>query len=271
MRLKIEWAKRHLANLEDSIETTLAAEGEHFISKFDPQTGQQVYRAHKLPDINPEWSLMIGDTLHNLRSALDHLAWQLVILDGQKPGEQTQFPIRETPFSKKGNLTPTQLTPPIRSAEIVDALEKAQPYQGPDGEPIRPDWNPLLHLSRLNNIDKHRLLLVVSRVLDFGQMWWGGPTNMPTPALKISTAPLEEGSPVAWFDWGEAEPPDYFNPHITLTVSLNEPATVSQLHPTPVPALTLLRTICDWVEGEVVSCLFEPLFAQAHSKLPALR
>jgi hypothetical protein len=270
VRLKLEWAKRHLADLEDSIEAVLAADGDHFASEFDPQTGQQVYQAQNLPAIKPEWSLMIGDILHNLRSALDHLAWQLVILDGGEPDEQTQFPIRETPFSEKGNFATPQLTPAIRNPEIIDALKKAQPYHGPDGEPIRPDRSPLLHLRRLNNIDKHRLLLVVARVLDSDQMWWGGSPEMAIPQLKISTAPLEEGSPVAWFDWGSAEPPDYFNPHLALTISLNEPNAIGRLRPTPIPVLKLLDTICNWVEREIMSCLFEPLFAQAHSKLPTL-
>src|SRR5260370_40101662 len=40
-----------------------------------------------------DWSLIFGDCVHNLRSALDHLAWQL---DAQ-PDASTAFPIRLNP------------------------------------------------------------------------------------------------------------------------------------------------------------------------------
>lgn len=87
--------------------------------------------------MDPQWRLQIGEILFNLRSCLDHLAWQLVILDGGKPGEYTQFPIRETPFSKAGNLTATQIVPDIKCAQILEALEEVQPYYGPGRTPTR--------------------------------------------------------------------------------------------------------------------------------------
>lgn len=41
----------------------------------------------------PSWaSIVSGDYVHNLRSALDHLAWQLVKVSGAKPGSWTSFP-----------------------------------------------------------------------------------------------------------------------------------------------------------------------------------
>ena len=40
-----------------------------------------------------EWSLILGDLLHNLRSALDHLAWQLVVDGGGTPSQDTNFPV----------------------------------------------------------------------------------------------------------------------------------------------------------------------------------
>jgi hypothetical protein len=32
-----------------------------------------------LPEIDEEWGLMVGDAIHNIRCALDHLWWQLAI------------------------------------------------------------------------------------------------------------------------------------------------------------------------------------------------
>jgi hypothetical protein len=39
---------------------------------------------------------LIGDVVHNLRSALDHLAWQPVLRAGGEPDWRTQFPIFST-------------------------------------------------------------------------------------------------------------------------------------------------------------------------------
>lgn len=262
VRLKIQRAYAHLAELQEAIETALDSSGERFSNEFDPETKQQVYRAHGLPEIDPKWSLMVGDVLHNLRSALDHLAWQLVILDKGTPCRQTQFPVRETPFSKKGDLTTTQLSPPIKDPKILAALEECQPYRGADGEPAILDRNQLWWLHRLNIIDKHRLLLVVVCVLDSNQMWWGGNSDgEPAPGLRISTAPLKEDSPVAWFYWGDTEPPPHFNPHLSLTISLNEPEVFGNLRMFPISLPQTLDAIIKWVEQEVVMAYFEPLFA----------
>ncbi len=261
VKRKIERAHHHLAELRESLEDALDASGERFSSEFDPQTGQQVYRAHGLPKIGPQWSLMVGDVLHNLRSALDHLAWQLVILDGGEPGVQTQFPVRETPFNKSGDLTATQLNPPVNDARILDALEASQPYRGADGSPAQVDRNPLWLLHRLNIIDKHRLLLVVVCALNSHEMWWGGDSDMPVPSIKVSLAPVDEDSPVAWFGWGDAKPPVGFDPHLSLTVSFHEPAIVGKLRMQPIKLVDLLDSLCKWVEWEIVMPHFEPLFA----------
>lgn len=257
-------AQHHLAELQESIQSALDECEQHFSVEIDSETGQQVFRAHNLPAINPEWSLTVGDVLHNLRSSLDYLAWQLVTLDGGEPGNQTQFPIRATPFSKRGNLTATQLTPPVRSARILAALEACQPYRGPGGEPVAVDRSPLWLLHQLNIIDKHRLLLVVVCVLNSDEMWWSGDAAMPAPKIKISTGPLEEGSPVAWFDWQGADPPVDFDPHPTLAVSMAEKVIAGKLGDrlTPIRLVEVLQALCYAVEWEVVMLHFEPLFAE---------
>ena len=45
------------------------------------------------PTVPVEWSVIIGETLYNMRSALDHLIWQLVLANGHTPGRHNQFPI----------------------------------------------------------------------------------------------------------------------------------------------------------------------------------
>jgi hypothetical protein len=192
VELKLGRAETHLAHLDRLLKDALHPDRYRISVQRDPQTTEHVYRVHDLPTIDPEWSVVIGEILFNLRSALDHLAWQLVLLDGGTPGTQTQFPIRATPFNKKGDLIGGDLNPAIKSPKILDALEKCQPYNG-DITPSHPiERNPLWRLHRLNNIDKHRLLLVVVHVLDQHRLpWWEAEPDDPRPDVRLNQRPLK--------------------------------------------------------------------------------
>lgn len=93
---------------------------------------------------------------------------------------------------------------------------------------------------------------------------WGcvgtGPPDMHVPGIKVAVGPLEDNSPVAWFDFHGTEPPVDFDPHLALVVSLHEPATLGTTH-TPVPLIDTLKSLCHWVEWDIFRMRFEPLFA----------
>jgi hypothetical protein len=126
---KIARAKRHLAELKSELEDVLNPNAQRFEFEAESGTGKHVYRVYGVPAIDHQWSTAVGDCLFNLRSALDHLAWQLVLLDGAgEPGKRTQFPIRESPFNKNGDRVPTQLRPSVSRQDILDGLEAVQPY-----------------------------------------------------------------------------------------------------------------------------------------------
>jgi hypothetical protein len=56
--------------------------------EFEPEHGAVVYRIDRVPEVRDSWGLIIGDALHNFRSALDHLWWQLATLNlGREPTE----------------------------------------------------------------------------------------------------------------------------------------------------------------------------------------
>lgn len=105
------------------------------------------------------WSLMAGDCVHNLRSALDSLVYAIAIYQsGQNPPpdeDNLQFPIVSDPAK-----FPKQKTRRIKflSQAVQNEIEKLQPYNRP-----HPGLPPLLELlSDLNNQDKHRTLNVVA-------------------------------------------------------------------------------------------------------------
>jgi hypothetical protein len=258
--LKLDRAEVHLTELRESIDAAYDSSGPTFSREVDPHTGVHVYRAHGLPAIDPMWSLQAGELIYNLRSALDHLASQLVLLDGREPDRRTQFPVLEgPPVDGQGCAAPVQLRPRVESPGILAALDRSQPYRGADGEIVPYRNSPLWQLAQLNNIDKHRLLLVVVCVLNTDEMYWAGDPDMPTPALKVSIGPVQEGSPVAWFDWGENDPPDAFDPHPALAISLKDAMDLGT-RLTPIPVVDVLGSYCHWVRWQIVEEEFRELF-----------
>lgn len=106
--------------------------------------------------------IIIGDMLYNVRSALDHLIYQLVLSNPPNtPNKKTAFPIHADRQSfdsiKKLRLKGV----PVKAAALVEAL---QPYAGRE--------NPLLMLDKLHNVDKHRTLNVVTAVASDTEVQW---------------------------------------------------------------------------------------------------
>lgn len=254
---KIRWAKGHLTKLKRGINDTLTTHPYRFVGEMDAQTGEYVLSVRDLPAMDPAWSLQVGDVVHNLRSALDHLAWQLVILDGGEPTEKTQFPVRKSALNAKGELAHTQLRPAVSNPDILDALEAVQPYIGPEGQPANYAENPLWRLNRLDITDKHRLLLVVRAALDVGGMWWGWWDETPPPSVLLNTSPLNEGDWVARFGVAGREPPPDWDPHPDISIVLSEAAVIDLAY---LPAVRVLDTFAWWVEHHIVNWRFRSLF-----------
>jgi len=97
-------------------------------------------------------SLVLGDTVHNLRSALDH-AVSARTTGASTLRRQAAFPITTTQaeFDNSDHLI-AGLSPEMR-----EAVRKFQPFvQAPDS----PDFYALRLLGHLDNVDKHRAISV---------------------------------------------------------------------------------------------------------------
>lgn len=120
-------------------------------------------RAEATQAAPPALSLAFSDWLSSLRAALDNglYAWAAQ-LSGQDPppgGDKLQFPIATTPaeFARQARRLSTL------PQQIIEMLEKAQPYQSPFG----PDTNLLYWLHELARLDRHRTLhIALGRVAE---------------------------------------------------------------------------------------------------------
>lgn len=156
---KIERAKKHSADLTTSIASWAATNP--IQARCELRDGRMGYRLVQLDYSTPppltDWGLMLGDYAHNLRSALDNLAFALARLQHDPPDRPAtiSFPIYfdASKFRQYGKRSIDRL--PSQAAAVV---ERIQPYQQDGGNKEgTPEQDPLLFLQELNNADKHRV------------------------------------------------------------------------------------------------------------------
>src|SRR5262245_38750186 len=85
---KLARAEEHLITLADEIKAFITRDPQPFglsVPQFDPVTGWYIVYAIVDEDPPERLGVILGDVLHNTRSALDHLVWQLVILNRGTP------------------------------------------------------------------------------------------------------------------------------------------------------------------------------------------
>ena len=153
-RLKIDRAIEHFNHLHAHYEAFTARRPYRVVVEEDTEPAIKIHRVHIAESIPQEWSAVVGDVLHNLRSALDSLAASLIEQKATAPKsvvERTYFPIRGAKSGLYDNEA-TSFFGHIRS-DAEKLIRRLEPYRGGKG-------NPLWQLSRLNIIDKHRRILL---------------------------------------------------------------------------------------------------------------
>jgi hypothetical protein len=156
--LKLIRAAKHLRALKRHVTDYAASKPHKIVSK---PKGKKTLNIRAAP---PEIAILAGEMLYQMRSALDHLAFELVQLNPNiatiDPDwrEHTQFPLR--------TKLPKNCTPPLAKGRFSNDLpgisnnafafiESLQPYNRGTAN----TW--LGFLCELSNIDKHRYLNVI--------------------------------------------------------------------------------------------------------------
>lgn len=164
---KIDRAKEHRDLLDRHLRDTFSVETNRprLGIKFDARTGRHVLYISYLPDLDHvlrRASLCLGDIMHNFRSALDHLTYQLALWN--KEGhvsrlKRVQFPILDEPdhFNSARGDALREVHPDHQAI-----IERFQPYHRlPEALGIGPSFNSLAVLRDLDNADKVRLSTLV--------------------------------------------------------------------------------------------------------------
>jgi len=126
---------------------------------------------------DPRWSIRFGETIYNLRAALDYLVYSLAHLDSGREKNGTQFPICSSPDSFKKGVKRGWLNGVNPSHRA--AIEMLQPY--PRRQGLDSLW--LARLAEFSNPDKHRHLTVVDTGTKIFAAWRISAT--PTPGVSV--------------------------------------------------------------------------------------
>lgn len=168
--MKLCRAKAHIDAVKKAVEGWLQSDAYTLRAYVEPETGDHVLRAKINEALDPRWALVVGDAVHNLRSALDHIAYQLA-LDGYEAHNagraiprahqrRIMFPI--VAVSNDSRMTVEKFYAQGIKGQLRyiaddsrDAIEALQPYKR---RPSDPCSDPLWVVNELDVIDKHRKL-----------------------------------------------------------------------------------------------------------------
>jgi hypothetical protein len=124
--------------------------------EYDPDLQCIRVFVDSISPLPPRWGLLLGDALHNVRCALDHMAWYLVA-SGRSPPRKIEdqrrvgFPIYDTISGFSSGVRAR--IPGVAPAQQA-VIERHQPYHL--GKTA--GTHSLAVLQDLNNTDKHREL-----------------------------------------------------------------------------------------------------------------
>ncbi|MDP9206250.1 MAG: hypothetical protein M3P12_12505 [Gemmatimonadota bacterium] len=231
VRAKTERAREQALALDADVRQFLEAGPYVARAEYNEETGEDLYRAHVIREPPPRISVIVGEIVHDLRSALDHLAWQLTRPERQT--NHTGFPIFSSPWGP-GAKSEAQFLAHVdgMAEEVVEVIRDLQPNQ--PGAPVNKD-HPLYQLHRMNIEDKHHLLNVIGGAAEQKRMTVGGgggaglvsvpwPWSWGMPHIDVFGGVLG----------GQAIAPDYDRPN-RLKVYIPAPDRIVRLIGTSLP------------------------------------
>jgi hypothetical protein len=162
LRVKVERAEHHIRDLQEQWRK-FTPNAYPVKTKDDPKTRECVWYLAGAWDVPDSLSAIVGDAAHNLRSALDHLAYYLVGVATRNAGpfDGIYFPIGSSPTdfaekldrAKECKTSAKGIVKRLRP-DAIKAIQALEPYDRGRGA-------ILFRLHKLDIIDKHRFLLTV--------------------------------------------------------------------------------------------------------------
>ncbi len=187
--------------------------------------GQTEVVLHLVREPSPALPYLAGESIHEVRAALDNL---VLILAEHAHGKtlsddearKLQFPIAATPKGFKNAVRSGSLRG--LDSELVARISEVQPYEeyAFSGTTLAADQHVLSKLQALSNQDKHRRVTVVSRQLDSLAFGVTESIALGAPAKPmIAHPPYADGDVVVTVN----RPPSTFEVHPRVEIALEVP------------------------------------------------
>ena len=158
-KLKIERANNHILDLETQFIALIETNPHRPCLETDDQSARAHLRILFPEEPSDAWSLIVGDAIHNLRAALDHMVWELVGRDGGKQDRDLKFP---TGGERKAfEAACKRITTPNR--RIIDVLMSLEAFPAGKGD-------PLYRIHQFDIVDKHRVINPVIRATSLSNL-----------------------------------------------------------------------------------------------------
>lgn len=150
-RLKLDWASGHFNTLVAALDQFAQTRPYKFVVQHHPEIPSHHYKPYLTSAPPDSLALILGDVVHNLRSALDHVAFALVKRARVEPHSQLVFPIRSSRKKVIEQIDSGQLR--LLGTDMCQLIiDDIEPYEGGNGA-------DLYTLHKLDNLDKHRELI----------------------------------------------------------------------------------------------------------------
>jgi hypothetical protein len=202
-RLKLRRAKEHL----DAIDTEARAFTEHNLDgavpfEAEPDDKWTIFRRGNVEPPDPRWGTLLGDFIHNARSALDNLVCAMILRqDPDASLEHAAFPAYEgwkqwnAEIINRDRAAAGPAPTDGVAADVLAVIEESQPYHI-KGAATR-KRAPLLRLQTASNLDKHRTLHAASVEIASRDIFPGELRVIPSGFVQFRKAKVAApGTPV---------------------------------------------------------------------------
>lgn len=195
---KLQRGDHHLERLELEVAAFLYSKPWHVAFERQPQRGPRWWLATFMIERYPpsEWSIRLGEAVHQYRSSLDHLMTDLARLRHKgyvaRPDRTPNFPIHPTPGSfwlpnEAGRVPAGSIRKEVRAKHFTE-LERLQPKKPEDlrgsGEMVAP--LALAVLRWMDDLDKHATLrpgFIGPKSVHYSALWNHGNTDDIDPEI----------------------------------------------------------------------------------------
>jgi hypothetical protein len=294
---KLRWARHHLEVLRPQIEAFEQRDAHRISVSINHDAGEYVFYVHDLEAPHPDWGLIIGDCIHNARTALDYVVVRLWSrITGIPPGEvrDMEFPIHSVwlppePDNADVEKAWANARDTFKSfvakcgkqpgfSGYLATIEQLQPFnqQNPSIWGFN-EWgwgrsaalpNALDRLTRLDNVDKHRVPHAAWAAIDvFGapNIDKFAPDDFKSIGGGTTFGLLEDDAQVG--SWRFQTPiPHEWQPE-EMDVKRCFPLQVALGDPSPFQGVLEVLGLCLWGVESVLT-IFNPVFANGQPPLP---